>query len=114
MSKYQLNPRFEKLSAEEIFNFLLNSIKIGQSYKTLSGRKEHRIIKLKGEITVERLGASNKPEISFDEFLDVITLFKSGGLYNTTSKEYKDQLKKPIHKTPLLSILFALDIIIKD
>ncbi len=114
MSRYKLNPKFEKLAAERIFNLLLNSIKIGKSYETLSGRERHKIIKIEGEITVDRIGASNKPNISFDEFMKVITLFKSGKSYNTSSKEFKHQLKKPIHKTPLLSILLESDIIIKS
>ena len=114
MSKYKLNPKLEKLSSKEIFNLLLNSIKIDKSYETLSGRESHKIIKIEGEITIERLNASDKPKISFDEFMYVITLFKSENLYNTSSKDYKDQLRKPIHKTPVLSILLASGIIIKS
>ncbi|MBI1939478.1 MAG: hypothetical protein HYS25_15320 [Ignavibacteriales bacterium] len=113
MSKYVLNPKLKQSATEEIFNLLLSFIQIGKSYKTLSGGKTHKIIKVKGEVTIERTDANDKPEINFDEINKVIKLFKDGDSYNTSSEEYKKQLLKPIHKTPLLSILLASDIIVK-
>ena len=113
MSRYKLNPKLENLSIEKIFNLLFNFIEIGKSYKTLSGRKKHKIVGIKGEVTIERLNATNQPVISFDEFLDVLALFKCEKTWNTSSKEYQNKLRKPIHKTPLLSILFASEIIVK-
>jgi hypothetical protein len=119
MSKYKLNPIFKDLSNEEIFNELLSFIKIGKSYQTLYGKKNHKIVKIKGEITIVRKEASKKssdsekPRITFFKLMNVIALFRNGKEYNTNSVEYKRRLRrKPTNKTPLLSILLASEIII--
>lgn len=114
MSNYKLNPKIRESTPSEIFNLLLDFINIGKSYETLSGKKRHKIIKIEGSILIDRLDAQNKPEISFSELLKVIDLFKNGNSFNTNSTEYKKLLKRPVNKTPLLSILLASNIIVKE
>jgi hypothetical protein len=114
MKQYILNPENSEYTIEKIFNSLLKFIKIEKSYKTLSGRSKHKIIRIEGKIKVKRNDAKDEPEITFEEFIKVINLFRNGKSYNTTSKEIRAILNKPTNVTSLLSILLASDIIIAE
>ena len=112
MTEFILNPDFKGKTIETLFTILLSFCEQKKAYKTTSNSKRHRVLKVGSDfIEIKRLDATTTPKLSFGEIKTVLSYFHKGEILSMKSEHYKGSLTSPLHKTPLMSLLLASDII---
>ena len=114
MTNFVLNPDFKSKTIDELFSHFLEFCEKKEQYKTISGNKTHCVLEVSSDfILIKRLDAENKPKLTFDEIRKVLSYFKEGLVLTMQSDVYVSSLTSVVHKTPLMSLLKASDVIME-